>query len=183
MGCATLREEIFAKRNFCGRDFLGSLYEKAQKSLVALRSKGGVFNTTVGVAVAKAVQMSHSWTKSLFVTMGFVKRACTSIRQEIPKGARKEAELIFHYEITSLVGRFSIPPSLVYIYQPNSLRICPRLRPNNGYQELQACSLGWFLLQTTYYWHFWHNVILPNSYQCSQLMAGKLLRACEIQIP
>ena len=45
--------------------------------------------------------------------MGFVKRACTNARPEIPKGARKEAELIFHHEITSLLERYSIPPRLV----------------------------------------------------------------------
>ena len=133
MGCATLREEIFATRNFRGRGFLGSLDEKVQMFLVALRSKGGVFNTIVGVAVAKAVQMSlkvldldnSSWAKSLFVTLGFVKITCTTIWPEIPKGARKEAELIFHYEITSIVGRFSIPPLLVIYINQTPLEFVP----------------------------------------------------------
>ena len=99
---------------------LGSLDEKVQKFLVALRSKGGVVNTVVAVAVAKAlIEKSSdeslkaidldnsSWAKSLFVRMGFVKRACTTARPEIPEGAQKEAELIFHHEITSLDERHS----------------------------------------------------------------------------
>ena len=79
---------------------LGSLDEKVQTFLVALRSKGGVVNTIVAVAVAKAlIEKSSdeslkvldldnsSWEKSLFVRMGFVKRACTTARAEIPEGA------------------------------------------------------------------------------------------------
>ena len=42
-----------------------------------------------------------------------MKRVCTITRPEIPKGACKEAELIFHHEIVSMVENYSIPPSLV----------------------------------------------------------------------
>jgi len=97
-----------------------------QKFLGALRSKGGVVNTVVAVAVAKALigkssdeslkvldLDNSSWAESLFVRIGFVKRACTTARPEIPEGARKEAEIIYHHEITSLVENYLIPPSLV----------------------------------------------------------------------
>jgi hypothetical protein len=96
-----------------------------QKFLGALRSKGGVVNTVVA-AVAKALigkssdeslkvldLDNSSWAESLFVRMGFVKRACTTARPEIPEGARKESEIIYHHEITSLVENYLIPPSLV----------------------------------------------------------------------
>ena len=54
-----------------------------------------------------------SLAKFFFVKIGFVKRACTTARPEIPEGARKEAELIFHHEIESKVKKYSILASLV----------------------------------------------------------------------
>ena len=97
-----------------------------QKFLVPLRSKGGVVNTIVAVTVAKALIRKSSdeslkvldldntsWAKSLFVRMCFVKRACTTAWPEINEGARKEAKLIFHHEITSLVEKYSILLTLV----------------------------------------------------------------------
>ena len=105
---------------------------------MALHSKGAVVNTIVVVAVAKAlVEKSSdeslkvldldnlSWTKSLFARMGFVKRACTTTQSEIPKGAWKEAKLIFHHEITSLVERYSILPTLVRNINPTPLKYAP----------------------------------------------------------
>ena len=93
---------------------LGSLEEKVQKLLVALRSKGGVVNTIVVVTLAKALMEkssdaslkvldldNSSLAKSLFVIMDFFKRACTTSRPEIPEGALKEADLIFHHETIS----------------------------------------------------------------------------------
>ena len=117
---------------------LGSLDEKVQKFSVALRSKGGVVNTIVAVAVAKAlIEKSSdellkvldldnsSWVKRLFVRMGFVKRACTTARPEIPEGVRKESELIFHHEITSLVERYSIPSTLSINIDQTPLKYAP----------------------------------------------------------
>ena len=45
--------------------------------------------------------------------MGFVKRASTTSRPEIPYGSRKEAELIFHHDIAYKVEKFQIPESLI----------------------------------------------------------------------
>ena len=53
--------------------------------------------------------------------MSFVKRA----RPEIPEGAKKEAQLIFHHEITSLVEKYSIPPSLVVNIDQTPLKYAP----------------------------------------------------------
>ena len=57
--------------------------------------------------------------------MDFVKRACTTARPEIPEGVRKEAELIFHHEITSVVERYSIPPTLVINIDQTRLKYVP----------------------------------------------------------
>ena len=85
---------------------LGTLDEKV--ILHVLRRKGGVVNTTVTVATAKALIArgqveylkcldldSSYWAKSLFRHMGFTKRTCTTSKPEIPELARKEAKLIF----------------------------------------------------------------------------------------
>ena len=85
---------------------LGTLDEKV--ILHVLRRKGGVVNTTVTVATAKALIArgqveylkcldldSSYWAKSLFRRMGFTKRTCTTSKPEIPELARKEAKLIF----------------------------------------------------------------------------------------
>ena len=81
---------------------LGSLDEKVQNFLVALRSKGGVVNTIVVVALAKALMEkssdaslkvldldNSSLAKSLFVIMDFVKTACTTSRdsRRCPEGS------------------------------------------------------------------------------------------------
>ena len=117
---------------------LGSLEEKVQKLLVALRSKGGVVNTIVVVTLAKALMEkssdaslkvldldNSSLAKSLFVIMDFFKRACTTSRPEIPEGALKEADLIFHHETISVVERHSIPPTLVIHIDQTPLKYDP----------------------------------------------------------
>ena len=84
---------------------LGKLDEKVKNFLLALRRKGGVVNTVVAIAAAKAlIQKSNedhlkvieleksSWAKSLFQRMGFTERAVTTGRPEIPEGTRKEAD-------------------------------------------------------------------------------------------
>ena len=105
---------------------LGTIDEKVKNFLFALRQKGGVVNTVVAIATAKAlIERSKDehlklidlescyWAKSLFRRMGFVKRASTTSRPEIPYGARKEAELIFHNDIAYKVEKFQIPESLI----------------------------------------------------------------------
>ena len=105
---------------------LGQLDEKVKKFLIALRHKGGVVNTVVANATAKAlIEKSDDehlklidleqtfWAKSLFSRMGFVKRAATTSRPDVPAGARREAELIFHHEIVEKVEKHKIPPSLI----------------------------------------------------------------------
>ena len=45
--------------------------------------------------------------------MGFVRRAATTGKVEIPAGAKKEAEVTFLHEIVNNVEKFQIPSSLV----------------------------------------------------------------------
>ena len=87
-----------------------------------MKKKGGVINTVVANVTTKALisksenehlkaidLKSSLWAKSLFKRMGFVKRACTTGRPEIPAGARKEAELVFHHKIVTLSEKYNIP--------------------------------------------------------------------------
>ena len=74
-----------------------------QKYLKATRYKGGVVNTTVAIATAKAltkrypllekdhVELGQSWAQSLFRRIGFVCRMKTTGKVKIPVGTQKEA--------------------------------------------------------------------------------------------
>ena len=55
---------------------------------------------------------NSSWAKSLFKRMGFVKRAATTERPDIPYGAKKGAKILFLHQIVYLVEGNNIPPSL-----------------------------------------------------------------------
>ena len=97
-----------------------------QKKFKSTRAHSGVISTAVAIAVADAlvkrypeheldhVQFrTHTWARSLFQRMGFVRRAGTTGKVEIPEGARKEVELTFIHEIVNKVEKFQIPPSLI----------------------------------------------------------------------
>ena len=45
--------------------------------------------------------------------MGFIKRIKTTGKIEIPDGAKKEAQLLYLYDIVSLVDDYNIPDSLI----------------------------------------------------------------------
>ena len=123
--CANTQKKITSLKR--GRPLLlGSLDEIVKQFLLTLRKIGGVVNTVIANATAKALidksadehlkvldLESSFWAKSLFQRMGFVKRVATTSRPEIPTGARKEAELIFHHEIVSKIENYHIPSSLV----------------------------------------------------------------------
>ena len=115
--------------------------EKVKNFLLALRHKGGVVNTVVALAAAKALIANSdeehlklidldesSWPKSLFQRMGFKKRAATTGRPEITEGARKEAGLIFHYEIVAKIEEHKIPDSLVMNIDQTPSKLAPASR-------------------------------------------------------
>ena len=83
---------------------LETVDEKLCNFLQIVRRKGGVVNSVVAIATAKALiaksdleylkalDLEHSsWTKSLFRKMGFVRRAKTTSKLEIPERAKNEA--------------------------------------------------------------------------------------------
>ena len=80
---------------------LGSIDEKVRRFLQVMRRKGGVINTVVAIATAKALiaknDLEHlkvidiegsSWAKSLFQRMGFKRHTKTTSKPEIPERAK-----------------------------------------------------------------------------------------------
>ena len=101
---------------------LRTIDEKVRNFLQIIRREGGVVNTVVAIATAKALiarsdqqhfkvldRDSSSWAKSLFQRMGFVKRAKTTSKSEIPERAKSEAALILHHQIVDLVEKHHMP--------------------------------------------------------------------------
>ena len=108
------------------RYFLVGLIKWSKLFVQNTRSHGEVVNTAVAIAVADALVERHpeqelnhvqyrtcTWARSLFHRMGFVRRAGTTGKVEIPAGAKKEVELTFLHEIVNKVEKFQIPLSLV----------------------------------------------------------------------
>ena len=60
------------------------------------------------------------WAKILFKTMGFVNRASTTGKVEIPDGGCKETALLFHHEIINYVEKYKILTSLVINFDQTS---------------------------------------------------------------
>ena len=93
-----------------------------RKFLLCLRRRGGVVNTTVAIATDNAFiarnpaclsSPSPGWAKRLFTRMGFTKRGATTSKLMIPKGAQKEAELLYLHEIVSIAERHAISSSMI----------------------------------------------------------------------
>ena len=121
-----------------GRPYLlGELDEMVRKYLVSLSKRGGVVNTTVANATAKALMSkyphvvgeididSSRWAKSLFSRMNFVKRRKTFSKVDIPDGARKEIEFLFLHEIVSVVEKYDIPSALIINIDQTPLKYVP----------------------------------------------------------
>ena len=101
---------------------LGEIDEMVQTYLMALSKRGGVVNTTVANATAKALMSKYPnvvgdidiesarWAKSLFTRMHFVRRRKTSSKVDIPDRARKEIEFLFLHDVVSKVEKYKIPP-------------------------------------------------------------------------
>eukprot|EP00794_Sanderia_malayensis_P006691 gene6691-7447_t len=104
---------------------LGELDAMVQSYLRACSQRGAVTSSCVAISTAKALIQkypdtvgdidieSSTWAQSLFRRMGFVKRMKTSAKVDIPDGARKEIEYLFHNEIVTTIEKYNIPPSLI----------------------------------------------------------------------
>ena len=112
------------------------------------------------------------WAKSLFRRMGFVKRASTTSRPEIPYGARKEVELIFHHDIAYKVEKFQIPQSLIINIDQTPSKFAPAssrtlAKKNSKHVRIAGSSYKKAITAT-------FGITFPNAFLLMQLIyAGK----------
>ena len=102
-----------------------------QKYLKAARYKGGVVNTMVAKATAKALtkwypilekdhlELGKSWDQSLIRCYGFVHQMKTTGNVKIPVRVQKEKELKFLHQTVNNVEKHQIPPSLTINFDQN----------------------------------------------------------------
>ena len=62
----------------------------------------------------KVLKFGKDWVQTLFRRMGFKKLAAITGKVIIPKGARKETELIYQYDIVTKIETYDIPHQLVF---------------------------------------------------------------------
>ena len=73
-----------------------------------------------------SVDLDGKWRiQSLFCRMGFVTRAATTSKVEIPEGGKKEAELVYLHTIVSTVDKCQIPKSMVLNLDQTLLKYAP----------------------------------------------------------
>ena len=102
---------------------------KNKDIFISFAQKGGVVNTVVAIATAKALIKKSDdehlnlididrcfWAKSLFCRMCFVKRAARRYLME--------AELLFHHEIVSKVEKYKTPYSMILNMDQSPIKIC-----------------------------------------------------------
>ena len=106
-----------------------------RKYLLSLSKRGGVVNTTVANAAAKALMSkyphvvgqvdvdSSSWAKSLFSRMNFVKQRKTSSKVDIPDGVRKEMEFLYFHDIVSKIKEMRHTICLSCKYRSNTIKV------------------------------------------------------------
>ena len=105
---------------------LGEIDDMVQRFLLSLRKKDGVVNEAVARSVTKTLVKRSGklelmsvnvdgkwWIQSLFRHMGFVRRAATTSKVEIPDNAKKEARLVYLHIIVSTTEKYQIPKSMI----------------------------------------------------------------------
>ena len=75
--------------------------------------------------VGKIDRDKSEWAKSFVQRMGFTRRKAASSKLMIPAGAKKEAELLFHYAIVEKIEKHSIPESLVINFDQTPSKCFP----------------------------------------------------------
>ena len=93
---------------------------------MATRNRGRLISRTVKIAATKVLTARNSlynlglidldscaWAKSLFKRMGLTKRMSTTGKTEITVRAKKDAELLFMYDVVALVEENNIYPNLI----------------------------------------------------------------------
>ena len=135
---------------------LGSLDEMVQRYVRAYRSRGGPVNSLFAVSIAKVLitrnpqlNLGHldldssSWAKkSLFKRMGFTRRMKTKGKVEIPEGAKQEAELLFLYNIVTLIEEHNNPESLVMNLDQTPLKYVPVSHNTMAKKRVKSVSIA-----------------------------------------
>ena len=102
---------------------LGHLDEMVQSYLLGVSNRGGAISRSVAISAGKAliarysyttsqIEITDTWAQSLLRRMGFVRRAKTSSKVDIPIGARKEIEFQFLHQVVSLIEQYKIQMTL-----------------------------------------------------------------------
>ena len=79
-----------------------------------------------GIVGGIDLEFSH-YAQSVLRCMGFRRRVQTTAKLEIPCGAKREAELVYHYDIVKKVETFSIPPELVIVFDQTPSKYAPTI--------------------------------------------------------
>ena len=116
---------------------LGKVDEMVRSYLSATRHRGGLVSRPIAIAAAKAlikrnpqfnldhVVFGNSWAKKLFFRMGYVRRAKTTSKVQIPEAIQKEAELIFQHKIAKIVEVHQIPNCMILNLDQTSSKFVP----------------------------------------------------------
>ena len=134
---------------------LGSLDQMVQRFLLSLRRTGVLVSSAIAISASKVLiarnpqynlsqidlDSSH-WAQSLFRRMGFKKRMRTTGKVEIPKGARKEAELLYLRHIVTIVEKYEITHSLIMNLDQTSLKYIPAMNRIMAKQNSKSVSIA-----------------------------------------
>ena len=100
-----------------------------------MSERGGVVSRSIAVSVATVllerdeflgeIKITETRAKSLLKRTGFVRRAKTSSTVEIPKGARKEIEYQYLYQIVNAIEKWDIHPDLVVNFDQTPSKLVP----------------------------------------------------------
>ena len=116
---------------------LGELDAIVLSYIKAVSSRGALVNSSLTIATGKAVIQKYpnavgdigidspSWTKSLFMSMGYVCRMKTSSKVKILEGARHEIEYLVHLEIVTTMEKHNIPGSMIININQMPLKYVP----------------------------------------------------------
>ena len=109
--------------------------KKVQLYIQQMSQLGGVISRSIAVSVATILlerdeylgktKITETWVKSLLKRMRFVKRAKTSSTVEILKGARKEIECQYLYQVVNAIEKWDIHPDLVVNFDQTPSKLVP----------------------------------------------------------
>ena len=112
--------------------------KKVRLYIQQLSQRGGVISGSIAVSVATALlerdksfgktKITGTWAKSLLKRMGFVRRAKTSSTVEILKGARKEIEYQYLYQVVNAIEKWDVHPDLVVNFDQTPSKLVPVVR-------------------------------------------------------